>query len=119
MRGAAAIAPVGAPKTGHVSVLEDGREAGTGLLGWASSRVAGDCGEGKVGLAPVGSLIEGEDRVITEQFASSLGVKLVSTAGLEQYCSTHEVCKLTVPLALKHLVTPHQHELQTTSFLSV
>ena len=95
MRGAAAIAPVGAPKKGHMSVLEDGREAGTGLLGWASSRVTGDCGEGKVGLALVESLIEGEDGVITEQFASLLGVKLVSTAGLEQYCSTHEVCKLT------------------------
>ena len=72
MRGAAAIAPVGAPKKGHVSVLEDGREAGTGLLGWASSRVTGDCGEGKVGLVLVRSLTEGEDGVITEQFASSL-----------------------------------------------
>ena len=84
MWGAAAITPVGAPKEGHVSVLEDGWE-GTGLLGWASSRVTGDCGEGEVGLALVESLIEGEDGVITEQFASSLGVKLVSTAGLEQY----------------------------------
>ena len=50
MWGAAAITPAGAPKKGHVSVLEDGRE-GTGLLGWASSRVTGDCGEGEVGLA--------------------------------------------------------------------
>ena len=90
MWGAAAITPVGAPKKRHVSVLEDGREE-TGLLGWESSRVTGDCGEGELGLALVESLIDGEDGVIA---AASLGVKLVS-AGLEQYCSTHEVCKLT------------------------
>ena len=46
--GAATVAPVGAPKKGHVSVLEGGRE-GTGLLGWASTGVTGDFGE--VGLA--------------------------------------------------------------------
>ena len=48
MRGATAVAPVGAPKKGHMSELEDGKE-GTGLLNWASSGVTRDCGE--VGLA--------------------------------------------------------------------
>ena len=67
--GEAAITPVGAPKKRHVSVLEDSRKE-TGLLGWASSRVTGDCGEGEVGLALVRSLIDGEDGVIA---ASSLG----------------------------------------------
>ena len=91
MRGATAVAPVGAPKKGHMSELEDGRE-GTGLLSWASSGVTGDCGE--VGLALAENLIEGDDGVMTIQSAL-LGVGLVTTAGLEQYCSTYEVCKLT------------------------
>ena len=58
MRGATAVAPVGAPKNGNMSELEDGREW-TGLLSWASSGVTGDCGE--VGLALAENLIEGDD----------------------------------------------------------
>ena len=63
MRGATAV---GAPKKGHMSELEDGRE-GTGLLTWASSEVTGDCGE--VGLALAENLIEGDDGVMTIQSA--------------------------------------------------
>ena len=62
--GAAAVAPIGASKKGHMSLLDDGREE-TGLLGWASSGVTGDCGE--VGLVLAETLIEGEVGVMTEQ----------------------------------------------------